>query len=239
MRIGILECGRSPPELQAAHGSYAAMVEALLGQPATIYPVLDGMLPDRAEACDAYVLTGSPAGVYEPLPWIAPLLEFLRAARGRARLVGICFGHQAMAQALGGQVVKSPKGWGAGLHDYAVAPAPWMGEPPPAIRAPAMHQDQVVAPPADARVVCHSAFTPFAGLDYGDAISFQFHPEFTPAFGRDLIATRVGPLGERAATALESYAQADDCALVAGWIRGFLGGTAGGREPALLRAGLP
>ena len=224
MRIGILECGRSPPELQARHGSYAAMSAALLGQPARIWPVLDGALPESATECDAWLLTGSPAGVYDPLPWIAPLLDFLRAARGRAKLVGICFGHQAMAQAFGGQVVKSDKGWGVGLHDYAVMPAAWMDAPPASIRLAAMHQDQVVEKPADARVICASDFTPFAGLDYGDAISFQFHPEFTPAFGQDLIRARVAPLGERAGPALASYAQADDRALVAGWVARFLAG---------------
>lgn len=224
MRIGILECGRSPPELQAQHGSYAAMAAALTGLPARIWPVLDGVLPDSPTECEGWLLTGSPAGVYDPLPWIPPLLDFLRAARGRARLVGICFGHQAMAQAFGGQVVKSPKGWGVGLHDYAVTPAPWMGDAPANIRVAAMHQDQVVQKPADAEVVCASGFTPLAGLDYGDAISFQFHPEFTPEFGRDLIRARVAPLGELAGPALESYAQPDDRAMVAGWIARFLAG---------------
>lgn len=223
MRLGILECGRSPLELQAEHGSYAAMLAALLGRPARIWPVLDGVLPDDPTACDAWLLTGSPAGVYDPLPWIPPLLDFVRAARGRARLVGICFGHQAMAQALGGRVVKSPKGWGVGLHEYAVMPAPWMGDAPASIRVAAMHQDQVVEKPADARVVCASDFTPFAALDYGDAISFQFHPEFTPEFGCDLIRARPAPLGDRAEPALASYAQADDRAIVAGWIARFLG----------------
>ncbi len=222
MRIGILECGRSPAALQAAHGSYAGMVETLLGKPTVTYAALDGVLPAKPTECDAYVLTGSPAGVYDPLPWIAPLLDFLRAARGRAKLVGICFGHQAMAQAFGGQVVKSPKGWGAGLHEYAVTPADWMGAPPATIRVDAMHQDQVVVRPPDARVVCESAFTPFAGLDYGDAISFQFHPEFTTAFARDLINARDTRLGDLAAPALASYARPDDRALVAGWIGRFL-----------------
>ncbi|MCX7371855.1 MAG: type 1 glutamine amidotransferase [Alphaproteobacteria bacterium] len=224
MRLGILECGRSPPELQQRHGSYAAMLATLLGHPARIWPVLDGVLPDSPTECDAWLLTGSPAGVYDPLLWIPPLFDFLRAARGRAKLVGICFGHQAMAQAFGGQVVKSPKGWGVGLQEYAVTPAPWMDDAPASIRVAAMHQDQVVEKPADARLVCASEFTPFAGLDYGDAISFQFHPEFAPEFGQDLIRTRLAPLGDRAAPALHSYALGDDRAVVAGWIGRFLTG---------------
>jgi GMP synthase-like glutamine amidotransferase len=224
MSIGILQCGDVPPTL-AAHGPYGRMVAGLLDRPdqARTFDVPQGALPAAPDLCRAWLVTGSPAGVYDDLPWIRPLLDFIRAARGRAKLVGICFGHQAIAQALGGQVEKSAKGWGIGVHDYAVRQAaPWMEMPVASVRIPASHQDQVVAAPPGARVTLASDFTPFAGLDYGDAISFQAHPEFTPAFGQALIEDRLDHYGDRAAPALASYGGGDDSPRVAGWIRRFL-----------------
>jgi GMP synthase-like glutamine amidotransferase len=168
------------------------------------------------------VLTGSAAGVYDDLPWIADLIRFLRQVRGRARLVGICFGHQAMAEAFGGAVIKSPKGWGVGLQRYDVQHrAGWMDGPAP-VHVPASHQDQVVVRPPGARVVASNAFTPYAGLDYGDAISFQFHPEFEPEFAAALIEARRERYGALAEPAIASYGEPNDCARVSQWIGRFL-----------------
>src|SRR6185436_917838 len=106
---------------------YPAMFEALLGLDARSYDVAAGALPPDVGRHDSYLITGSPAGVYDDLPWIARLKTFLRAAEGRARLVGICFGHQIMAEAFGGRVEKSERGWGAGLHTYPIVRhEPWM-----------------------------------------------------------------------------------------------------------------
>lgn len=229
MTIAILQCGDAPAELIPEHGPYGEMVRRLLGgREAVIRDVTRGDLPSGVGEHEAYVLTGSPAGVYDPLPWIPPLLDFVRAAKGRARLVGICFGHQAMAQALGGEVVKSPKGWGIGVQRYRLAGrAPWM-EQADHVDAPASHQDQVVALPPGARVVGTSEFTPFAALDYGDAISFQFHPEVTPGFGRALVLAKREALGAAAEAAIASYDGPDGAAPpwapVAGWIGRFVDG---------------
>ncbi len=232
MTIGILQCGQPPEGLVEAHGTYGTMVRQFLepGRAVRVFDVPGGGLPADAGACDAYVVSGSPAGVYDDLPWIPPLLQFLRAARGRAGLVGICFGHQAMAEAFGGAVVKSPKGWGIGLHRYDVRHRPgWMeADAPASLSLPASHQDQVVRAPAGARTVMASDFTPHAGLDYGDAISFQFHPEFSPAFARALLDRQRAQYGAATDAAIASYDRADDCARVRGWINRFLGTPAPG-----------
>ena len=224
MKVGILECGVPPASVTAEHGSYADTVRRMLGpgHDAQVFTALQGVLPPAPETCDAYVVTGSPAGVMDDLPWIPPLLDFLRAARGRARLVGLCFGHQAMAAAFGGRVEKSPRGWGLGLHAYDVVErAAWM-DAAATIRAPAFHQDQVMAAPPGARIALSSAFTPFAGLDYGDAVSFQFHPEFTVPYAVALTEALQDRFGAHAAPALASYAAPDDVARVQGWIARFL-----------------
>src|ERR1051325_2945676 len=181
MNLAILETGTPPPQLIAEHGRYPAMFERLLGLEAASYDVAAGELPAERPAHDAYLVTGAAAGVYDELPWIAELIGFLRAARGKAKLVGICFGHQVMAEAFGGKVELSAKGWGAGLMRYQVATRePWMDEAE-SVALPASHQDQVVIQPPQTELVLASAFTPFAGLAWRDqsAVSIQPHPEFS------------------------------------------------------------
>ena len=226
MKLAVLETGRPPEPLVGRFGTYPEMYRRMLGLDASLpsYDVAGGVLPERPEDHDGYIVSGSPAGVYDPLPWIGQLNGFLREARGKAMLVGICFGHQAMAQAFGGSVTKSDKGWGVGLHDYAIAePQKWMdGEAGVAI--PASQQDQVIVQPPGTVVTMASAFTPYAGLAWGDeAISFQFHPEFEPDYAKALIEVRRERLAD-ADAALASLDRPNDNARVAGWIERFLKG---------------
>lgn len=227
-RIAILEAGVTPGPLIEAFGRYDAMVAKMLGADFanTTFDAQAGKLPPDPGAFAGAVITGSSAGVYDPLPWIPALEDWLRAARGKTRLVGICFGHQIMAQAFGGRVIKSPKGWGVGLHTYTVRErAPWM-DAATEIRVPASHQDQVVALPADARILAGSDFAPYGMLDYagGMAMSIQLHPEFSPEFAAALVRRRIGKgLTEaEGEAALASLDGPNDRARVGGWIRTFL-----------------
>ncbi|WP_349361126.1 type 1 glutamine amidotransferase [Stappia sp.] len=187
MHIGILQTGRAPEELRAEHGDYDAMFRRLLdgfGFTFTTWAVLDGELPDDITAADGHLITGSRHGVYEDHPWIPGLEDFLRRAyAARVPLVGICFGHQILAQALGGHVEKFQGGWSVGPETYKSDDG--------ARTLIAWHQDQVIRPPEGAETIASTPFCRHAALRYGDtALSFQPHPEFTPAFFRDLLVAR-------------------------------------------------
>ncbi len=227
MNVGILETGHPPGDLAERFGDYPAMFAALLapGFTVTAYDVTKGEWPETPEAHPAYVVTGSPAGVYEDHAWIAPLKEFLHAAKGKAKLVGICFGHQIMAEAFGGKVEKAPGGWGIGLHSYHVHErAPWMDDAGD-FAIPVSHQDQIVVQPPASRNLAGSDFNRFGLIAYQDqpAISFQCHPEFDPEFAKALIETRRDRL-DQADAAIATLEQPNDRVRVGGWIRAFLAG---------------
>jgi GMP synthase-like glutamine amidotransferase len=223
MNFAIIETGTPPAPLIAEYGRYPAMFEALLGLDATSYDVAAGELPPDVGRHDAYLITGAAAGVYDDLPWIPKLKTFLAAARGRAKLVGICFGHQIMAEALGGRAEKSARGWGVGLHTYPIVRhESWMDNVS-LVSVPASHQDQVVLQPPGTELIASSLFTPYAGLAWqdGSAISFQFHPEFSAAYAKALIEARydVAPDPDAAIASLDAP---NDNQRVGDWIRRFL-----------------
>ncbi len=228
MNLGILETGGPPPELGDRFQGYANMVRRMLGPAfrARTYDVRAGELPKAADECDGWLITGSAAGVYDPDPWIPDLKAFLQATSGQGPMVGICFGHQLMAEAFGGQVIKSPKGWGIGLHRYDIArAASWMDSVAP-ISLPVSHQDQVVAVGDGCDVLGGSPFTPFGLLAYPgrNAISLQPHPEFEPEYARALIESRRGTRIDEADAdaAIASLDQPNDRDRVAIWLRRFL-----------------
>jgi len=200
MLIGILETGRPAPALASEHGTYTAMVATLLSAGDGVmqfknFAVLEDQFPQGVEDCDGYVVTGSRFSAMDETPWMLRLEQFLRDAIARKRPVfGICFGHQILAKALGGEVRQAEQGWQLGLQSYQVTQKPdWMADAPESLRMNAIHQDQVVRAPAGAELIATAPNCPIAGLVYGeDAVSFQAHPEFTLDFERSLLATYAG-----------------------------------------------
>ncbi|MEL6208758.1 MAG: type 1 glutamine amidotransferase [Pseudomonadota bacterium] len=237
MKLTIVETGLVPEPIRADWPDYPDMFEALIAPAApdftfeTVSPIKGERLPDPA-SLDAVLVTGSKAGIYDDEPWIPPLLDFIRwAAAEKTPQVGICFGHQAIAQALGGQVIKSPKGWGIGRHSYAVTHTgpvtmEWLTPAPDTLALAVSHQDQVVVPPPGAIPLVSSDFAPHAGLVYaqGSAMSLQGHPEFSPGFSNALYRARLGsPLtAAQVETATESFADPLDAPIAAQWIANFL-----------------
>ncbi len=232
LRIGIIETGLVSPPLDEDYPSYPSMFCLLLDEVddtihyETISVVQGDSLPNPNKF-DGYIITGSKYGVYDDQPWIKPLKDFVVSAdiSGR-RQVGICFGHQIMAEAFGGKVEKSSKGWGVGFQQYDVTAAgPWMDGSSVSvgdrIKTPAMHQDQVVIPPSGAEVIVSSDFCRYAGFKLSDnAITYQFHPEFDDDYMEDLIKLRKGTVipDDIAARGIASIDGSEDRFQVARWM---------------------
>ena len=204
MKLGILLAGRVNETLVDRVGEVDTMFEALYRSvDPTIelqtWAVLDNRFPATPRDADAWLVTGSKFGVYDELPWIDPLKGFLRDARAaRVPMIGICFGHQLMAEAFGGRAEKFRNGWGVGIHRYKRQEnVSWMDGAIPLFDMHAMHQDQVTALPDDATVLASSSFCNYAMLSYGDpespdAISIQPHPEFSNDYASGLLDLRGG-----------------------------------------------
>lgn len=229
-RVTILETGLVPRKLREHHGSYPQMFKRLISAEDTsitfdVVSIAEGEpLPDPKEL-EAILIAGSSAGVYDDLDWIAPLESFVRAAYAQTiPTVGVCFGHQLIAQALGGTVRKSDKGWGIGRHIYQIAPNNGVIEGEH-IGLACAHQDQVIEAPETARTILFSAFTPHAGLLYenGATLSVQPHPEFTASYAHACCEFREGKSPEAVvATAKASLAEPLDSAKLGRVIARFL-----------------
>lgn len=175
MKLGILLCGDPPATVVAAHGDFSVLFSDLFAAndiETQTWRVVDMQFPESVGEADAWLVTGSKHGAYEDHAFIAPLEAFIRAAyAAKRRLTGICFGHQIVAQAMGGRVEKFTGGWAVGRKAYTFD---GLG----AVHLNAWHQDQVVDLPPGAHVVGSSQSCANAALLYGDTIyTVQPHPE--------------------------------------------------------------
>ena len=187
MQIGILQTGQAPDILKDASGDYPDMFARLLadrGLTFRTYLVEEMAFPADIHDCDGWLITGSRHGAYEDHPFIKPLEDFIRRAyAAKVPLVGICFGHQIIAQALGGTVERYDGGWSVGPTEYD-----FDGE---VLTMNAWHRDQVTALPEGAERIGTNAFCENAALVYGDrAFTVQAHPEFADSFVDGLMQTR-------------------------------------------------
>ena len=187
MKIGILQTGRAPDAMIGETGDYPEMFERLLsgrGFTFETYPVLDGVFPASVTECDGWLITGSRHGAYEDHPWNPPLEQFIRDAHdAHVPMVGICFGHQIIAQAMGGKVERFDKGWAVGPTDYELEGGK--------VRLNAWHRDQVTELPPGAQVIGSNDFCANAALLFDDwAYTVQAHPEYDPGFIAGLMQHR-------------------------------------------------
>lgn len=231
MRIGILKTDSVDAALAVRYGQYPDMFAALLERVApatrfTVYDVEHGDYPADIDAEDAYLITGSRASAYDRLDWIDRLKAFVRELYQRDKpLVGICFGHQLIAEALGGKVERAAVGWGVGVHTCRWYRRPdWREASGDGFRLLVSHQDQVVRPAPASVVLAGSDFCPNALITIGDSVlTFQGHPEFDKGYAEALMTLRRRHIGEPTFTrGMQSLMEPTDHLAAAHWIVDFI-----------------
>lgn len=230
MRIAILQADTIHPNLQADYLSYGNMFQHLLTKaakqlvPSTtlsfqVFDVSQGQYPEAEAAFDAYLITGSKADSFSDEAWVQQLRAYVQQAYQQSKvLLGICFGHQLIALALGGVSARASQGWGIGSHPYQLQARPsWWSPQLQQVRLLVSHQDQVQQLPSQAELLLSSEFCPYAAFYIRhQVLCFQGHPEFTPAFAKGLLATRRERYTPtQLAAALASYAKGHDGDLIA------------------------
>ena len=221
MRVGVLECDHVSERYRGIDGDYTDMFESLLARDLVPYDAVNGELPARPDECDAWLATGSRYSVYDDADWITRLLDFVRQVRdAETAFVGICFGHQLLAHAVGGRTDKASVGWGVGAIDT------WVEPTSSEQLLLYMHQDQVVEVPDGATVIGRTDHCPIAMLELGPMLGIQAHPEFSATYVEALLDARVDRIGAevtaRAKQSLERVGDAEDAARVGRLITTFL-----------------
>lgn len=192
-----------------------------------VYMTIGGEVPADVNEQDAYLITGSPLSVLDELAFLSPLYEFIRACDAAQKpLLGACFGHQAIAVALGGSVARQD--WNIGIdHVEMTAKLPWMVPDAPALDLYQFHHDAVVALPDGCTAYAQSRACPIAGFAKGAHIfTTQAHPEFTDPFMRCVLdATKPHLTAAEIAAAEASLTGTAQGHVFADWATRFFGGT--------------
>ena len=225
MRLGLLLCDHIAPAFQDIASGYPELFAAwLAGVEWEVYAVCDGQFPTDLDTCAAWVCTGSRASVYEDVPWIHRLSALVRRLHDEGRpYLGVCFGHQMLAAALGGRVSASPRGWCVGVHRFEVDPVmPWMQPPLPHLDLLMMCQDQVMALPPGSQVLARGEACPIGMFATGRMLGIQAHPEFLPAYEAALLHSRRDRIGPaKVDAALATLERPLDVAPLARWVHHF------------------
>ena len=230
MKIGILKTDTVRPEWVPNFGEYPDMFERLLLQvdPTLEFVVWDaeaGERPERTDEVDGYLITGSKSSVYDDKPWIRDLEAFVRRLHEEKRkVIGICFGHQLIARALGGVVEKSSKGWGVGVHTYKVTDPQLLADHEgDQVRILVSHQDQVMKMPEGAQVLVNNDHCDIGAMRIGNhMLTFQGHPEFVPEYSKEIMDYRYEMIGDdRVREGVDSLALGHQGIRVAHWMVDF------------------
>jgi GMP synthase (glutamine-hydrolysing) len=236
-RFAVLKAGTANPEARQRLGDCGEMFISLLSEPEDTWDVYDvehGVFPEDVSRHDGFVITGSRYSVYEDRPWIKELLELVREIyRREIRLVGVCFGHQAVALALGGEVGLNPKGWDMGLKELKLTEAakglPSFQRVSNPIRILVSHMDVVTRMPDQAVRLAYSERTEFEMFSLGRSVlSLQGHPEYDREVIEeiiDLLSSHSILPADRAEEGRVSLAEEPHNVFFRDLLRGFLQGS--------------
>ena len=204
LKIGILLSDHVLDDLQEKHGNQDNFYRRIFqetNQDVTIeiYDVTQFTYPKSLNECDGYIITGSKLSVYDNVRWITELEEFVTDLFLNKRpLLGVCFGHQLIAKALGGEVKKADIGWVLGVQSYEFKTNyPWLEYMNEDVQLIHSHQDQVMRLPERATLVASNKHVPNSMYFIEDHVMcMQGHPEFTNAYAYDVLCKRRDVLGE-------------------------------------------
>ncbi len=227
MKAGLLLCDHIPSKYHDIASNYGEMFAATYPYfDFEVYAVCDGVFPESVHDCEMYVCTGSHSSVYEEVDWVVRLREFVRKIhKHQKKYIGHCFGHQMLAEALGGKVQKNEYGWCVGVHTFEVIQQEeWMIPFQKHFNTIMLCQDQVQVLPTNGVVLATSKDCPIAMFKVGNnMIGIQGHPEFPKEYERGLITDRRERIGvEKAEKGIESLGVNIDADLFVGWMREFL-----------------
>ena len=231
MKIGILKCDSTNEHFRKEHGDYPDMFISLFKsvEPNLEFETYDVVLseyPENLQDNDVYLISGSRYGVNDGDKWIDYLGKFVLELQHRKHpLIGICFGHQIIAKALGGKTELASQGWGAGVQNYhIILTEPWMEPDLEQFSILSFHQDQVTTLPEGAVLIAENDFCPYSAYYIGEwLISFQGHPELTKGYVRDLLHHRENILGkEILESGIKSLEQKIQPEIIAKWILNFI-----------------
>ncbi|MEO0380113.1 MAG: type 1 glutamine amidotransferase [Pseudomonadota bacterium] len=191
-----------------------------------VYMTIGGEVPHDVGEQDAYLITGSPLSVLDDLAFLPDLYDFIRACDAAEKpLFGACFGHQAIAVALGGQVARQD--WNIGIDQVEVTKRlPWMTPAQSTINLYQFHHDAVTGVPEGTVPYARSGKCAIAGFSKGAHIfTTQAHPEFTDPFMRCVLDFTRPILSSAEIKATEATLDAcNDGPVFAQWVTRFCRG---------------
>ncbi|MCP4997072.1 MAG: GMP synthase [Gammaproteobacteria bacterium] len=231
MKGAILQCDNVLDQFRAEFGQYSEMIQQMFHavDSSIVFDIFDcqqGEYPDDLDLYDFFITTGSKASAYEDIPWIKQLITFVQKLdKANKKLIGICFGHQIIAIAFHGKVVRSEKGWGIGVANNRMIAAPdWMSTTSTELNIIASHQDQISELPNDANVIAKSEFCPYFVVQWNDNfLSIQGHPEWNCQYSEALINNRKGVIpAKRIEEGLKSLTIPTDNIMLTQWAIDFI-----------------